>query len=125
MQHLRDFVLSLGETYRDLQPANADLHPRSAPGTVADGLDGWAFMMRTADARHALLYFEHGAVPSTLRGLSAAKPYTWTWFNPRTGAWLEPVRVTTADDGSLLSPAFPAEAESPMADWAARAEAAF
>ncbi|WP_221031916.1 DUF5060 domain-containing protein [Actomonas aquatica] len=120
MQHLRDFVLSLGPAYRDLQLANDALAPRTAPGAIDDGLDGWSFAMRTPDAAHALLYFEHQAVPTTLAGLTADAAYTWTWFNPRTGAWLDAQTVTTDAAGTLRSPPFPSDADSPMTDWAAR-----
>ena len=54
MQHLQRFVLSEGDRYQQLELASADLVPRSAPEAIDDGLDGWAFMMRTADRSLAL-----------------------------------------------------------------------
>ena len=124
MQHLRDFVLSLGETYRELQLASDALAPRTASDAIADGLDGWSFMMRTPDARHALLYFENGAVPATLNGLTADSSYTWRWFNPRTGTWLPALTITSDASGQVASPSFPTDPDSPMSDWAARLQRA-
>ena len=51
MQHLRSFVLSEGSRYQQLTLASNDLEPRSIPDALADGLDGWSFLMRTADKR--------------------------------------------------------------------------
>ncbi len=120
MQHLRDFILSIGPAYRDLQLANDSLAPRTAPGAIADGLDGWSFAMRTPDAAHTLLYFENGAVPATLSGLPARADFTWQWFNPRTGTWLPAETLRSSADGTLTSPPFPIDSASPMTDWAAR-----
>ena len=64
MQHLQRFVLSEGDRYQQLELASADLVPRRAPDAIDDGLDGWGFMMRTADRSLALLYFERKAVRS-------------------------------------------------------------
>ncbi len=120
MQHLRDFVLSLGPTYRELVPINDALSPRTAPGAIDDGLDGWSFAMRTPDAQHLLLYFENGAAPTNLTGLPAGTSYDWRWFNPRTGEWLPAQNIRTSTDGTLSSPSFPVDPTSPMTDWAAR-----
>ena len=69
MQHLGRFELSEGDGHQQLELASADLVPRRAPGAVEDGLDGWAFMMRTADRELALLCFERKAVAPRVRGL--------------------------------------------------------
>jgi hypothetical protein len=58
MQHLSRFVLSEGDRYQQLQLASEDVEPRRTAGSSEDGLDGWSFMMRTADRSLALLYFE-------------------------------------------------------------------
>src|SRR6478736_2151165 len=49
MQYLRDFVLSEAAKYQELVPASQDLEPRSMSGALADGLDGWSFLMRDAE----------------------------------------------------------------------------
>ncbi len=54
-------MLSEGVRYRELRLASQDLHPRKAEGAAEDDLDGWAFMMRSADGQLALLYFEDAA----------------------------------------------------------------
>lgn len=120
MGHLGDFVLSEGGRYRDLEPASVDLHPRAIPDSTDDGLDGWSFMMRTADRSFALLYFEHKAERPRVSGLTSAGRYEWTWFNPRTGVWLTPLSLVSAADGTLSTPAFPAGQPGVINDWAAK-----
>ena len=116
MQHLKNFILSEGGRYQQLELASADLHPRIADGSSADGLDGWSFMMRTADRGFALLYFETKASRPTLAGLTPNARYTWTWFNPRDGTWLAPLALTAEATGTLAAPAFP----DAIHDWAAK-----
>jgi hypothetical protein len=120
MQYLGRFVLSEGERYLQLAPASADLRPRAKPGAAEDGLDGWGFMMRSADRRLAFLYFEANAVRPRVTGLSADAQYEWRWYDPRKGAWLAPLKLRTDTDGSLLAPAFPDGAPLAANDWAAR-----
>jgi hypothetical protein len=123
MKHLRDFVLSEGDRYQQLLLASNDLQPRSIPGSLADGLDGWSFMMRTADREFALLYFENKAVRAELAGFTPKARYRWMWFNPQTGDWLKPVTVTADADGKIGTPAFPKAAAAgadAIVDWAAK-----
>src|SRR5690606_17744679 len=88
MNHLRTFVLSSGDRYQNLLLANDDLDPRANSKALADGLDGWTFMMRTPERDFALLYFEQEAPRSQLKGFTANKRYRWAWFNPRAGEWV-------------------------------------
>lgn len=121
MRHLRDFVLSEGDRYQQLLLASDDLQPRSIPDALADGLDGWSFMMRTAERDFALLYFENKALPTQLAGFSANARYRWTWFNPRTGAWLAPLDLAADAAGKIATPEFPADGDAEaIADWAAK-----
>jgi hypothetical protein len=120
MQYLKNFMLSEGNRYQDLLPASQDLLPRSAPGASDDGLDGWSFMMRTADRDLALLYFEHKAVRPRINGLRPNVTWRWIWYNPRTGEWSDAVQPSSDADGSFEAPPFPAGAEGAMQDWAAK-----
>ena len=62
MRHLHAFVLCEGIVTRSSTLASQDLEPRSIPDALADGLDGWSFLMRTADKDFALAYFENRAL---------------------------------------------------------------
>jgi hypothetical protein len=120
MRHLRDFVLSEGARYQELEPAPAALTPRTAPGALADGLDGWSFLLRNPAADFALAYFENGAAPARLAGFAPGARYRWTWFDPRSGTWSAPLALTADPAGTLVSPALPAGAPANAADWAAK-----
>ena len=120
MQHLGRFVLSERDRYQQLAPASADLQPRTQPGAIADGLDGWSFMLRSTDREFALLYFENKAVLPLITGLVPSAHYRWIWFNPRDGRWREPVEVMTTNTGSLAAPDFPAGDPQFINDWAAK-----
>lgn len=120
MQHLRDFVLSSGPAYGDLELANDRLHPRVSPQAINDGLDGWSFMMVSPSTDLALLYFEHLAPQTTIKGLRESTVYEWTWFNPRNGQWSAPIEIESAGDGTLAAPPFPTDPRSTMNDWAVR-----
>ena len=120
MQHLGRFMLSEGDRYQQLVPASADLQPRTAPGATADGLDGWSFMLRSADRNFALLYFENKAVRPQINGFPASARYQWIWFNPRDGRWSGPVEITASAAGVLAAPEFPAGDPQVINDWAAK-----
>jgi hypothetical protein len=120
MRHLQRFVLSEGDRYQQLELASADLVPRSAPEAIDDGLDGWAFMMRTADRGLALLYFELKAIAPRVGGLTPGARYRWTWFDPRAGQWTEANELSTGKDGVLVAPPFPGGGARATRDWAAR-----
>jgi hypothetical protein len=124
MQHLRAFVLSEGARYQELTPASQDLQPRSIPDSLADGLDGWSFLMRNAARDFALAYFETRALRARLKGFTPRARYRWTWFDPRTGSWSRPVPLTADDTGTLAMPAFPAGAQNAARDFAAKILAA-
>ncbi|HWA24721.1 MAG TPA: DUF5060 domain-containing protein [Lacunisphaera sp.] len=120
MKYLRDFLLSEGNRYQDLELASADIATRAAANPKDDGLDGWSFMMRTADRKFALLYFESQAGPTRLSGFFPGGRYGWTWFNPRTGEWFGTIELDAAADGVLETPVHPFDLGSGMDDWAAK-----
>lgn len=120
MQHLRTFVLSEGARYQDLVLATTDLDPRSIPDALADGLDGWSFLMRTPAADFALAYFENKALRPKLKGFTPSARYSWRWFDPRTGTWSKDLSLRSAADGSLQPPPFPQGKDQATADIAAK-----
>ncbi|HEX2860232.1 MAG TPA: hypothetical protein VHN79_01275, partial [Lacunisphaera sp.] len=120
MKHLRDFVLSEGSRYQDLQLASADISTRRAANPLDDGLEGWSFMMRTPAGDFALLYFENKAEAPQLAGFVPDTRYRWTWFNPRSAAWSTPSDLTTDAGGQLAIPGWPAGAPATINDWAAK-----
>ncbi|MBN2008242.1 DUF4038 domain-containing protein [candidate division KSB1 bacterium] len=120
MQHLAAFILSEGERYQNLQPGAHDIHPQKAPGSPERGLDGWSYMMRTADKTLALLYFENKAVLPKLSGFEPKTSYSFQWYNPQTGEWHEPISLTSDKKGILTVPSLPENANSTMTDWAAK-----
>ena len=61
MKLLRDFVLSEGARYRNLQLASLQVEPRLPNNKSESGLDGGAFPMRTPEKDLGLFYFENRA----------------------------------------------------------------
>jgi hypothetical protein len=120
MSHLRSFVLSEGDRYQRLLLAAADLQPRSAPDAQADGLDGWSFLMRTAERNFALVYFENKALSARIKGFTPNAKYSWTWFDPRTGVWGRATKLAADGTGMLATPAFPAGGTTAARDVAAK-----
>jgi len=120
MRVLGAFILSEGMRYRDLQPASDDLAPRRAAGSSEHGLDGWSFLMRSPERDLGLLYFEHGAARARSTGWTPNARYRFAWYDPRNGAWGEPVELTADADGAVRLPAFPDGTEIASTDWAAR-----
>jgi len=129
MQYMQKFVMSEGARYQELQLASDQLKPRATPEALADGLDGWGFMMRTPDLGLALLYFELKAVRPQVTGFKAGARYRWTWYDPREGKWGEAIVLTADGSGTLAGPAFPGDAGAGGAggtaggathDWAAK-----
>jgi hypothetical protein len=120
MTHLRDFILSEGERYQQLELAAPAVSTRNAANPLDDGLDGWSFMMRTPGNDFALLYFENKATAVRLSGFTANGRYRWTWFNPRQGGWLAPIELVAGTDGALASPTMPPGETGIINDWAAK-----
>lgn len=120
MQHLRAFVLSEGRRYQDLELASDEIFPRKAPGSPEDGLDGWSYMMRTAEKDFALLYFENKAVLPSLRGFIPGKTYRLKWFDPLNGQWQQSVLIAATSEGTLSIPGFAQNETVASRDWAAK-----
>jgi hypothetical protein len=120
MQYVKDFLLSEGRRYQDLELASDDLEPRFSPGSSRGGLDGWAFQMRTPDRSLALLYFESACQRVAVKGLAANARYRAQWFDPRAGRWSDCGSGILASDaqGRLALPDYPGGAAVAPADWA-------
>ena len=120
MQHLAAFVLSEGDRYQQLLLASDQLTPRKAPGSPEDGLDGWAYMMRTAENDFALLYFENNAVLPKARGFAANGDYAFRWYNPVSAQWYAAVKLKADASGTLTLPPFPVDGGRENKDFAAK-----
>jgi hypothetical protein len=120
MRHLGEFMLSEGSDYRDLLLASDDLRPRRSPGSKDNGLDGWAYMMRTTNKRLALLYFENGCDRPVIENMVPNGTYRAEWFDPRTGRWSDVGNgVLGADsNGRITMPNFPGNVTRSNTDWA-------
>ena len=120
MKHLRDFMLSEGDAYQTLELARQDIRPQKAPDAPADGLDGWAYMMRTPDRELALLYFENDCVLPVLHGFAPNAAYSLQWYHPVTGQWMPGISVNADGSGVLRLPGFPGRGDRTFTDWAAK-----
>jgi len=118
MRHLAAFILSAGRKYQDLVPASDLLSPNRTgkPKT----LTGWAYCARTKAKDLFLLYFEKDCPQATLSGAVPNRKYQATWFDPRTGRWIEPSPQTLTPDpnGTIRLPPFPDEKAMSTTDWA-------
>ncbi|MFC1763739.1 DUF4038 domain-containing protein [Planctomycetota bacterium] len=117
IQYLGKFMLSEGQRYQDLLLANEDLTPRKAAGSPERGLDGWSFLMRTQDKSLAFLYFEDKAVRATVANTTPNSAHRFTWYNTRTGEWMESVSIQSDGQGMLRLPAFPGGTDLADVDW--------
>jgi hypothetical protein len=120
MEHLRDFIVSERGNYQKLELARHDVQPNKAPGAAEDGLDGWAYMMRTPDKSLAFLYFENNSVLPTLHNFMPGSDYSFQWYHPVTGEWKEKVLIRADEKGVLRVPEFPDTKDRASNDWAAK-----
>lgn len=120
MRFLGKFILSEGAAYHNLLLAGDDMEPRKSTGAEDNGLDGWAYMMRTTDKSLALLYFENGCDKAVLSNMAPNKTYKAQWFEPRTGKWsnVGNGKLTADGKGSITMPNFPGNLKRSDKDWA-------
>jgi hypothetical protein len=121
-KHLPEFMLSEGAKYQELLLASTDLSaPKPAAFPVAS-LEGWSHLMRTADKKLALAYFESKAPVQTIGNMLASTAYKAQWFDPRTGQWSNAGSGTITSDaaGKIVLPDYPTAAAGAAAptDWA-------
>ena len=119
MQHLKKFILSEGKKYQELQLARQDIQPNKAPGSPGQGLDGWAYMMRTQEKDFALLYFENKSMLPSLINFLPNTGYYFKWFNPVNGKWEKKISIKSDEKGTLSIPEFPDGQNPSSTDWAA------
>lgn len=120
MQHLKAFVLSEGDRYRELQLCAQDIHPRKSQGSPENGLDGWSFMMRNAGKDFALLYFENNATVPELKGFKPNAIYNLSWYNPANGEQAEEHSIKSDRNGTIKLAGFPDRKNRSIADWSLR-----
>jgi len=120
MQHLKEFILSEGNKYRELQLARRDVQPNKAPGSPEEGLDGWSYMMRTPAKDFALLYFENKSVLPSLTNFKPNAKYYFQWFNTISGEWNKKIEIKSDEKGTLKIPEFPDGKNPSSKDWAAK-----
>lgn len=123
MQYLRNFILSEGHRYQDLDLVPEDIIPRtSVSGPRGYTMSGLAFMMRTPDKTLAMLYFEDACKKAVLKNMKPNALYIAKWFNPRTGEWSQAGSALLGTDrsGKLQLPDFPGGLKTtrPNEDWA-------
>jgi len=115
---LRKFIESEGAEFQNLQLASSDLLPQKSEGSQPDGLDGWAFMMRTPDKKLAMLYFENKCEIPTISGFIPDTEYQLNWFNPETGEWIEKQRTDSSDEnGTIYLESYPDGEKISTKDW--------
>jgi len=120
MRHLRNFILTEGGQYQNLELAREDMKPNKSLNAPEDGLDGWAYMMCNRERNFALLYFEHECVVPTLYDFSPNSTYSFQWYHPIRGSWQGEVLIKSDIEGILLLPDFPKEKDRLYMDWAAK-----
>ncbi len=118
MAHLRDFILSEGSDFQNLEICHADIIPRKAKDAPEKGLDGWSYMMRTADKSMAMLYFELKCTIPRLSGFLPSTTYTIQWFETLTGEWDKAIILQSDKKGVIDLLAFPGGNSMNEKDWA-------
>ncbi len=117
MQHLGTFLLSQGRRYQDLVP-RVDLISPNRSGKEK-GYTGWAYCARTEEKDFFLIYFEKDCPKAAVSGARPGKNYRATWFNPRTGQWIQgnPENLTADRTGKIHLPPFPDNSTNSEMDW--------
>ncbi len=101
IRHVTAFAAGAGDRLDAIEPDVDLVVPnKTGPGY---GYFGWAYCARTPERDLFLVYFEKGApAEAHLRGVSQGGRYVPTWFDPRSGEWLEPGEPVTVATSSIL-----------------------
>ncbi len=115
-RYFRDFLLSEGKRYQELIPDQDMIFPsKSGPCT---GWRGWAYCAATRKRDLIMCYTEKDCPDTKIRGLHPYDIYEISFFNPRTGEWLEKTyQVEVTHVGTLPIPEEPDDL-----DWAFKAK---
>ena len=87
--HLKNFILSLEGRHADLIPDSECLIPNKSGDEF--GWTGWAYCAYTPDREIFLAYFEKETPREGVlfRGGRYGGSYRLSWYDPRTGKWLD------------------------------------
>ncbi len=116
MRHLRTFVFSEGTRYRDLVPIADLVYPNKTSETT--GNRGWAYCARTPERDLFMLHFEADCRAASVRGTLFEREYAATWFDPRTGEWIDAGTLESGHMCEISLPPFPDGDDPSSTDWA-------
>ena len=114
--YLKNFVMSLNGRHKELIPDSECLIPNKSGSEF--GWTGWAYCAYTPDREIVLAYFEEETPREGIlfRGGAYGGRYRLTWYNPRTGEWVDRDETIEMDVRRVAElPALPDEH-----DWALR-----
>ncbi len=119
LPYLGKFILSEGNAYQNCSPKRELIQPCKAINSKENGLDGWSYMLLSANRNLAFVYFENKAEVPVITGLIASKTYNMYWFDPIKGEWLnETNSVRATNSGELIIGKFPSNENVSKRDWA-------
>jgi hypothetical protein len=115
MQHLANFVLSEERRYVDLVPMVDRLSPNKSGEEKS--CVGWAYCAGTREKDFFLLYYERDCPTAKLSGVKDAGRYKATWYDPRTGKWIEAGVLHADGNGIVTLPKFVGGTKLSKTDW--------
>ena len=118
LQYVRDFLLSVGDLYRELIPHRELILPNTSG--PARGFRGWAFGSRTDDKKLFMLYFEPGCLTAKVAGALPGKSYAAKRMSPETGEWtnIDGGSLVSDEEGEIQLPIFPSDSDVAIRLWA-------
>jgi hypothetical protein len=116
--YLRKFIEPEGLKFQELNLASDNLFPRKSKNSEKFGLDGWSFMMQTADKQLSMLYFENACEIPEISGLLPNKKYIFDWFDTISGEWLDAAVINSDEEGKIKITSFPNGDKVSGRDWA-------
>jgi hypothetical protein len=98
--HFRSFVFSEGGRYKELIPMSDMVSPNKTHEILS--YKGWAFAARTKERDLIMVYYEKDCPANRLRSVLSDGIYKATWFDPRTGEWID-TGVLNADSEERIN----------------------
>lgn len=114
ISHFKKFVFSEGNRYQELIP-NADIVSPNKTHELTS-FEGWAFGALTKEKDLVLVYYEKGCPSCRIRSVKADGVYQATWFDPRTGQWLDAGQVVADCEARIAGVQMPQKPSDD--DWA-------